>query len=144
MEALTSYHDLCKEIEVLELRAEGLEEEAKLIQRKLNPAPVVKLVASYSGMPGAGMSYTPLDKLWKRMAELQTELQDIYDILELKCEYKMRMEKRMHELEGLEYRVAYLRDVERMPLAQIAKELKYSYEWIRKISARVKRMRTSA
>jgi hypothetical protein len=144
MQAIASYHDLCKEIEVLELRAEGLEEEAKLIKRKINPLPIVKMVANYSGMPGAGMAFIQTDRLWRRMSEISEELVEIYDILELKCEYKKRMEERMQEFEGLEYKVAYLRDVKRLPLYEVAKELHLTYDWIRKVSARVPRMRIPA
>lgn len=144
MQAIQSYHDLCKEIEVLELRADSLEEEASMIRKKMHASPPIRLVASYDGMPKSQTDREPLDVLWKRHAKIQEALSELYDIIEMKCRYKMKMEKRMGEFEGLEYKVAYMRDVKNMPLFQIAQELDYSYEWIRKVSARVKRIRPTA
>ena len=138
---ITSYHDLCKEIEVLELRAEELELQIKRIRSKMHSSPSAKMVANYDGMPGAGMMVISFTKLYSDMQSIQTELVEIYDVLELKCSYKARMEAKMSEFEGIEHIVAVKRDIERKPLCQIAKEMDYSYDWIRKISQRIKRQR---
>ena len=47
----------------------------------------------------------------------------------------------MSEFEGVEYRVAYLRDVKGMTLPEVAAELNYSYDWIKRLSARTSRKR---
>lgn len=143
MEHTYSYHNLCTEIDILEIRAEELEREVKRIQKKMSPSPTIRLVANYDGMPHAGLAPIQFPKLYDQLQTIYEELHDIYDTLELKCEYKVRMESKMGELEGIEYQVAYERDVNRKPLSQIAKEMQYSYDWIRKISARVKRVRTA-
>lgn len=143
MKAIESYHDLCTEIEVLELRLEGLIAEMNHLSRQMHSSPRTKLVASYSGMPGAGMDASPLDKQFKALCTVNERIDDVKDIISLKVEYKQRMEARMSEYEGLEYKVAFMRDIECKPLKQIHEELEMSYEYIRRISARIPRMRTA-
>jgi hypothetical protein len=52
------------------------------------------------------------------------------------------MEQRIAEFEGLEQKVAYMRDVLGMTLSEIAADLGYSYIWIKKISSRTKKLHT--
>lgn len=132
-----SYFDLCKEIEILEIRLDDQRSELKYLMRQLNFCPRTKLVASYSGMPGSGLSVSPLDKQWQTFCNVQSNIDDVSDILSLKLEAKARMEAKMNEFEGLEYQVAYMRDVQRLPLYKIAEELKYSENWIYKISSKI-------
>ncbi len=42
----------------------------------------------------------------------------------------------MKKLEGIDYQVVYLRDIENWKLGEIAMELNFSEDWIKKISAR--------
>lgn len=137
----TVYTDLCKEIEILEIRRDELSSELKFIERKMIAGPRTKLVASYSGMPNGSGADTPLPQMWQMVNDIQSVIDDINDILDLKRDAKRRMEKRMSEMSTLEYRVAYMRDVERKPLALIASELNYTHSWIMKVSAKAKRLR---
>lgn len=137
------YTDLCKEIEILEIRRDELKHELKLIQRRIyNSGPRTKLVASYSGMPGGGGANLSIPQMWTMINDINEAIEDVEDIMSLKREAKKRMEKTMSEFDTLEYKVAYMRDVERKNLAAIATELNYSYDWIAKISSRLKRMKT--
>lgn len=144
MDAITSYHDLCTEIAILELRLDGLLEEEECLSRNMLISPRVKLTASYSGMPGAGMDATPLNRQWGYITKVRQEMAHIKDILSLKVECKKRMESRMEEYEGIYYVVAFKRDIENKPLYEIAAEINKSYDYIRKISASVERYRPSA
>lgn len=140
-----TYNDLCNEIEILEIRKSELDLELKIIQRRLLAGgPRTKLVASYSGMPSGNSDDTPLNELWHMVQTIQSKIDDVADILILKREAKKRMEERMSKFDTLEYRVAYMRDVERKTLAAIAAELQYSYDWIARISSKLKRMKQTA
>lgn len=136
----TAYYEVCSEIELLEERLDGLYDEMRLLNRQMNGSPATKLVASYSGMPSAQF-VARFDIQFQRAIEISEKIDEVKDILELKKELKRRMETKLREYEGLEYKVAYKRDIERKPLNVIAIELNYSYDWIRKVSCRVKRMR---
>lgn len=141
MKAIESYHDLCTEISILEIRLNGLTDEMNHMSRMMYMSPRVKLVASYSGMPGSGMDMTPLNRQWDALCAVKTAIDDTLDVLALKNECKRRMEVVMQEFEGLEYRVAYMRDIQGLQLDEIANELNFSYSWIRKVSMRVKFMK---
>lgn len=143
-DGIETYKDLCKEIDILTIRRDELRQELTILNRRIMSAgPRTKLVASYTGMPGGGSS----DEQWEVYGAAQVyravkeSLDDVNEILTLKLDAKRRIESTMEQFECLEYKVAYKRDIERMPIAKIASELGYSYDWIAKISSRVKRMR---
>lgn len=141
MDRLESYRDLCKEIELWEIRLEELQDERTYLLRKMSSAPITKLCASYSGMPGAGMMTIDFPRAWREAQDVDGRIDECKDILSLKREAKRRMERVMENWETLEYKVAYMRDVEQKKLEQIAIDLGYSYDWIRRLSMRVKRLR---
>ncbi|MBB6731899.1 hypothetical protein [Cohnella zeiphila] len=137
-----TYKDLCNEIEILMIRKDELDKELGIIKRRIYASgPRTKLVASYSGMPGGGSNERPIEETWSLYNAVEEALEDVNDILDLKLDAKKSMEKCMSQFDTLEYRVAYMRDVERKRIAKIADELGYSYDWIAKISSRLKRMR---
>jgi len=137
-----TYRDLCNEIDILEIRKDELTAELQILNRRIKRAgPRTKLVASYSGMPGGGNDERPIEETWELYASVAEALEDVTDILSLKLEAKKRMESKMAEFQQLDYQVAYLRDVEKLPIAFIANRLGYSYDWIAKISSKVKRLR---
>ncbi|WP_214630001.1 hypothetical protein [Paenibacillus agaridevorans] len=135
----TAYVDLLKEIDILEMRLRDLKTDLIGAERAYQKN-LVKLTASYSGMPGgSGTNIQAMD-----YAELlQNEILMIEATLERKNETKHEMEKAMGEMQSLERRVAFMRDVERKTTAQIAEQLNYSHGWIMKVSAKVKRLKAS-
>lgn len=137
----TTYNDLCNEIEILALRADGIKQEMEHVKRHMDTPPRAKLVANYSGMPG-GSGVVSFDRLCGQYLTLQTSLTDVDDVLSLKKELRQRMEVRMDDFKGLEYKVVVMRDVQHKPLTEIADELGYSYDWIRKISSKIKKSYT--
>ena len=139
MSRLESYHDLCKEIELWEIRLWDLESERRILLKRMMSPPQTKLCANYSGLPGAGARIIDLPRAWGQMQSLDERIAECKDVLSLKKEAKRRMEKVMSEFDSLEYKVAYMRDVEKKPLYVIAEELGYTYGWIRQVSHRTRR-----
>lgn len=131
----TAYYEVCKEIELLEERLDGLDDEMRLLNRQMSGRPATKLVASYSGMPGAQF-VARFELQFQRCLEISEKIDEVKDILNLKNDLKKRMEAKMRGYDGLEYKVAYMRDVQRLKLYEIADNLGYSYNWIMKISSR--------
>lgn len=133
----TAYVDLLKEINILEMRLRDLNTDLNSAERAYQKN-LVKLTASYSGMPsGSGTNIQAMD-----YAEiLQEEIIAIERTLERKHETKREMEKEMGGMHSLERRVAYMRDVERKSLAAISIELGYSYDWIKKVSSKARRLK---
>lgn len=138
----TTYNDLCNEIEILEIRAGEICDQLQRVKRHMQRiyTPQTKLVASYSGMPGSGFAMMPFDQLCGNVIQLEQELEDIRDVLSLKRIARERIEAKMSNFEDLSDRVMIMRDVQRKPLRTIADELGYSYDWIKKISRRTRRL----
>lgn len=138
----TTYNDLCKEIEILEIRADEIKGQMSRVkghmQRTYQPAS--KLVANYSGMPGSGFAMMPFEQICSNLLMLEQELDDINDVLTLKREARRRMESKMDDIVNLTDRVMIMRDVQRKPLKVIADELGYSYDWIKRLSSRAGRL----
>lgn len=116
------YSDLCAEIDILTIRIKDLEAEYRFWYR-----------ACFGGKS------FPLDICLARMKEICDQVEMYSTLLDEKEKTRKGIEKRMAKLEGLEHKVAYLRDVKGMTLAEIAAELGYSHIWVKKISARVKK-----
>lgn len=115
------YQELCEEIDTLEWRIEELEKEYKFW---------------WSNCFGAGKA--PLDICLNRMKEI-CDLVDMYSqALSQKIRSKREFEQRLSKLEGVEGKVMYKRMVEGKSLQEIAHELNYSLDWIKKVSSRVK------
>lgn len=128
----TSYHDLCKEIEILDLRADDLEKEAR-----------VCLKTVWTGEPPSDRStyvHVPLNTALTQYESVMTKLCEVQEVIRNKRVTKAQIEQRLGEFDGLEYRVAKMRDIDGKALDIIADELGYSYNWIMKVSSRVKRI----
>jgi hypothetical protein len=126
------YYDITKEIEIYELRLIDLEAELKAA-RKL----------CFSGqLPSDPMPvHVPLDKALEQYDAVVAKIREVSDHLAQKKLIRQRIEQNIRDFQGIEYRVAYMRDIEGKPLYQIADELGYSYDWIRKVSSRIKAQR---
>jgi len=121
------YHDLCKEIDILQVRIDDLESEYWFW---------------YKACHGKGKTHVPLDICLTRMKEICDQVEHYSMILEEKEKARKEIEKHMSEFEGVEMKVAYLRDIKGMTLAEIAAELGYSYIWVKQLSARTSRKHT--
>ena len=116
------YMDLVGEIEVLEIQVESA------IQEREN--------WHFMNPNGIGR-HLPLDELTNRMDNLAERIEWLSERLEEKKNLRLRIEERLNRFEGLEFKVAYLRIVENKKLEDIAEELGFSIDWIKRISAKV-------
>lgn len=132
----STYHDLCTEIEILELRASDLEFQLKLAKNT---------ILRGGKLPSDGhICIIPLDKAVERYDDVKDELLRVVAVLEHKKQTKQKIEERMKGFEGIEYQVAYMRDILVKPLSEIADELGYSLPWVKKISSRVGKLLTAS
>lgn len=80
-----------------------------------------------------------IDTAAEKLDKLAERIEWLVERLERKKETKTRIEGQLKELNGLEYKVAYMRVVESKHLEEIAQELNFSLDWIKKVSAKVTR-----
>jgi DNA-directed RNA polymerase specialized sigma subunit len=125
VDSMELYHDLCIEIDIITIRIKNLESEYKYW-----------LMACHDSTINRAF---PLDTCLNRMENICNKVEEYTTVLEEKERTRREIEQRMNEFEGLEQKVAYMRDVKDMTLPEIAADLGYSYIWIKKISARAKK-----
>lgn len=116
------YHDLCKEIDILETRIGELEAEYKFWYK-----------ACFGGNT---RKQFPLDICLTRMKEICDHVEIYVTLLDRKEQTREKIESRMADINKLENKVAYMRDVEGKSLAEIAADLNFSYSWVKKLSMR--------
>ncbi|WP_028983316.1 hypothetical protein [Sporolactobacillus terrae] len=133
---ITEYRDLCREIDLLNMRISQLESERKYYW---------KMCTQQRGMIGAAnydeervshnFTLMPFDRAYEHIQKLDKKLIILRKVMGEKEQLKAKMEKCMSEFEGLDYLVAYWR-LQGLTLAEISDKLGYSYGWIKKISMR--------
>ncbi|CEG23138.1 hypothetical protein BN1080_02082 [Planococcus massiliensis] len=116
------YEDLIMEIEVLELQIESA------IQEREN--------WHFMNKHRIG-KHLPLDEVLIRMDTLAERIEWLTERIEDKKKLRRNIQEKLNGFEGLEYKVAYLRIVQGKRLEDIAEELGYSVDWIKKVSATV-------
>lgn len=125
MQIMHFYSDILREIDIIK---EQLKTINKAIERWY-------FGGSLSDKYGANTTIFQVDKLVKSRNEL-------YDRLEMLERSKERIEKLMQEFDGLEYKIAYLRIVENMTHKEVADELGYSEQYIRRLWMNMKKQQT--
>ncbi|GGE47747.1 hypothetical protein GCM10011391_28150 [Pullulanibacillus camelliae] len=133
-----TYMDLCREIDILDIRISSLEREREHLRRMMFAnAPSGASTVDYS-KERVSSSYEPfpLNEIVSRINGIDKSLEPLYKVMNEKELAKRQMEEKISEFEGLDYKVAYLR-MQGKSLIEIADELGYSYDWIKKVSSRI-------
>lgn len=129
----TTYFDLCREIGILEIRCSDLEYQLKIAHNQLLGGK----------MPSDGhVVYVPLDIGLGIYDEAKANLLLCVSMLEHKKQTKADIEGRMTEFDGVTYKFLYMRDIQMMPLNEIADDLGYSYDWAKQTSRRFARVKS--
>lgn len=128
MNIVSIYYDICKEIEIYELRLTDLEQDLKH-SRKL----------CFSGqLPSDPLPvHVPLDEALRRYDEVVFKIREVSDALTEKRLIKQRIESSVRKFNGIEYQVAFKRLIENKSLREISSEIGYSYQRVKKISMRL-------
>lgn len=139
MDAIKSYKDLCGEIEIWKERLKTYEEQRKAIKKlgKLDgPSDISGIDYTQPYVNGTSqISFeTALEMLGKIDSHIYLHEETIGRLEESRKEIRNRIKK----LEGLDKKVVFMRNIERKKLSDIAKELGYTYQYIKEVSARNK------
>ncbi|MGG0516618.1 hypothetical protein [Bacillus pseudomycoides] len=140
------YQNLGEEIEMMKIQLKDLEIEHKYLMKNMEMnAPKFNGVTDYSAERVTG-GQVPLaldeiagrhDRIMEKSQYLQQRITDKQSIM---GELQFVMSKK----KGLEQRIVYMRDVLGMTLKEIASEVGYSYDHIRRVSSRMKRSHNHA
>lgn len=140
-----SYQELCTEIEALEVRIEEMEHERKLLKKRMyDNAPSANLSVDYSSeRVTGGQVPMSLDVVIERLNKLDDRIDHLYSILEAKKDARNKIDRILKSSEDIDQKVVVMRDLKKMPLHEIARELGYSLGHVKRISCRNQKMRLS-
>lgn len=120
MEPYRYYCDLVNEIELLEYQ--------------LNICVVERMDWGFHGRLGRTVR---MDQAAIRMDELSVKIERLSRELEKRRTYKKHIEHKLNQFKAPEYQVAYSRIVKNQTLGEIAADLGYSIDYVKRISANV-------
>ena len=129
----------------MEERIADLRDEKKLILKRMyDNSPKGVGVVDYSDERiTGGQVAIKLDKVVQRLNENDMKIDKFTSFLEMKIDLRNRIDKIIQSSEDLDMRVTYMRDYKRLPLQLIADELGYSYDHVKRISSRNKKLVSS-
>lgn len=136
MHVYSSYKDLCREIEIHENILASVIDQIKYFEKMLKSGwPKGASASVIDGQPKGNYAPISLDRIIDTLGRLDSMRYIEICIIEKLKEAKEKVDKKLKKLEGLDFRVCYMRDIEGKNLQEIADELGYSYSTISKISA---------
>jgi DNA-directed RNA polymerase specialized sigma24 family protein len=134
MEFVKCYQDLCREIEIYEMRLESL-----IAQKDAIVDGWLKPISDISGIdyaaPRVQENHCKLDfeEHLEHVATLDSDIEK-YKVLLIKLkESRDIITVKINKLDGIEHKVVKMREYEGKKLKSIANELNYSYGYIRSI-----------
>lgn len=139
---MDSYRDLCKQISILEETRGTLENEIYVLNKLLNnTAPKNIKAMNYNDMPVGSKDFTSYDRIICRLKAAKENLKNVKELqLEL-LESKDKIKDDISQLEGIHYKVGYLKYIKDKKLKDIAEILNKDEGSIRNISSEINRMR---
>ena len=143
--ATQSYNEICIEIQAMSERITDLRDERKLILKRMHdnaPKGIGSIDYSAERVTG-GQVAMPLDQVVYRLNEIDKKIDQLEGHLEIKRDARDRIDKIIQSSEDLDMRVVYMRDYKRLPLQVIADDLGYSYDHVKRISSRNKKLVSS-
>lgn len=129
MEIMKNYADLLRIIDILKAEIEMLEVDKEYWLGKNEQLPFASIGADKYGLDVASQR---ADRLNGRIASLETKL-DHYQAVE------KEIRENVEKLEGLEYKIAKLRFIDGMTYQEIADELGYTHDHIRRVASKSKK-----
>lgn len=135
------YWELCEDIDIWTSRYESYKAQYNAIRKMARlegPKDIEGIDYTQPKVTSSGNQMDIVEAL-ELLRRLESHLYLHSEAIEKMEEEKKNMEKKLKDFVGLEHKVIYLRDLENKSLVNISKELGYSYDYIKEISARNKR-----
>lgn len=132
-----TYSDICKEIQLLELRLKDLKKEYRFYLGFISSHPgQMKTSSLQSDKIQSSNPYMPAEEAYRKCMEINELIVQYDELITNKLSTKREIEKGMSDFETLEGKINYYFHVKNMKLYEIADELGYSYNWIRQVKHR--------
>lgn len=135
---IEAYKPLIDEIGILEMRIEGLAIEKRFLEKKMKRGPSDINSIDYSGMPRGSQEQKDLKRYIEEIQRLENLIYLDEEILRIKKETLRKIESRINNFKGIEHKVL-IRVLKGKNLKEISDELGYSYDWIKKVNAKIQK-----
>ena len=132
MEIMKNYADLLRIIDIVKAEIEMLEVDKEYWLGKSTNLPFFSIGAKKYGLDVASQR---TDRLNDRITSLENKLEH-YNAIE------KEIRENVEKLEGLEYKIAKLRFIDGMTYQDIADELGYTHDHIRRVASKSKKKET--
>jgi len=129
------YKNICIETEIYQAVVDDLQRHMQRLRKKLLQGPREITGYDTAKIPGSSEN-KPADRLWEEYVDTDLKLKAAQNRLDELKRLKSEVDKKLEQLEGIDYEVVYLRDVENKRLVDIADNLGMSEIWIKKVSSR--------
>lgn len=133
------YNDLLIEIQLCNLRIKDLETQIENIDELMIKPPSDVSGIDYSGMPKGSHNYTSLDRYIDLRNKLCNNLNFEYKLFKNLIEQKNQNNEKIKKLEGIEYKISYLKIIKGYSFKQIAEKLGKSEQYIRNVYSKTGR-----
>ncbi|KPU42174.1 hypothetical protein OXPF_39530 [Oxobacter pfennigii] len=135
---IENYKDILTQIKIHQLIIENAKIEQKYYLKQFHssgPGDISSI--TIDGMPKSNFVSLPFDKIIENLNRLDNMLFIEEGILNQLHRTKEELDMRISSLEGIHFKVAWMKIIENKSLQQIADELGYSLDWIKRISAEI-------
>jgi hypothetical protein len=139
---IKSYQELCREIEIWESRDRAYQAEIQALNQLANiygPSGVSGI--DYSKDRVQSSSHIGFETYLLRLFEIEAHIKVHEKALKEMKLAREQIEKTIENMSGIDRKVVYLRDIKGMKLEEIADELHFSIVYIKKVSARNKKLK---
>ncbi len=132
---IKSYKELKEDIELIKMRLKGLEEERELLVKNLEKGPSDISSIAYDGMPKGSQEYRDIIYWIKALERCERNIYLETETLKIKENTLESINSKINSYHGVEKKIIYLKEVEGKNLKEIAAEIGYNYDYIRRIHA---------
>jgi DNA-directed RNA polymerase specialized sigma24 family protein len=130
-----SFKDLNLQIEMHEDYLEVATNQLKYYNRLIHKdAPHEISAINYDGQPHGNGNAMSFDRIYLYKKKYESIIEQEKGTLQNLKDLKVETYAKVLQLDSLDYKVVYLRDIEDMSLMEIAELLHYDYDYIKKIS----------
>lgn len=137
-----TYNELITEIHVLETRINDLVTERRFLLQSMHAnAPKGMGAVDYSkDRVQSSFVPFPLERIVDRMNKIDEAIEQLSEQLKAKRETLSKLDSVLSQMDGLDYKVAFMRDKLNMRLHEIADKLGYSYAHIKRVSSSIRKI----
>ncbi|MBG9941774.1 hypothetical protein ABD77_07030 [Brevibacillus formosus] len=133
------YCALTEEISFAEMQMEDLMKTRSFLVKSMHANAPSKIRTSHIDPTGRKSNFVPysLDRIAGKLHETDIALEHWKEYLQIKRETKQKLDVILQKLDGLEWKLIFMRDKLGLTLTKIAEMLGYSYEHVKRVSSRL-------